>query len=331
MTFQPCSDKALSNHKAVIDSFRSWGINNGIPQGQAVAVGRYIEDVYYGGNPWYLNTLAAAEQLYDAIQVWESQGYLEITSISLSFFRDFDSSVSTGTFDSSTTTYQNLVSAVMDYADGYMGVVQTYTPSNGDMAEQYDKNTGAPLGARDLTWSYAAFLTAAAARAKVQSETYGWAASSPSLPGTCSRTSVYGAYITASQTTFPSPIVPDGGSETITTTSAEPTATGACYVSVTFDELVTTVWGDSIKIVGSVDSLSNWNTATGIPLSASQYTSNNPLWSVTINMSPGQYFEYKFIKVAEDGSVTWEADPNRSYTLPSGCGDSVTISGSWQY
>jgi glucoamylase len=47
-TFQPCSSRALANHKAVTDSFRSvYAINKGIPQGQAVAVGRYSEDVYY--------------------------------------------------------------------------------------------------------------------------------------------------------------------------------------------------------------------------------------------------------------------------------------------
>lgn len=49
-TFQPCSPKMLSNHKAVTDSFRSvYAINNGISSGSAVAVGRYSEDVYFNG------------------------------------------------------------------------------------------------------------------------------------------------------------------------------------------------------------------------------------------------------------------------------------------
>lgn len=52
-TFQPCSDRALVNHKAVTDSFRSvYGLNSGIPEGSAVNVGRYAEDTYYNGNPW---------------------------------------------------------------------------------------------------------------------------------------------------------------------------------------------------------------------------------------------------------------------------------------
>jgi len=67
-TFQPCSSRALANHKVVTDSFRSiYNINSGIAEGTAVAVGRYPEDSYYNGNPWYLCTMAAAELLYDAL------------------------------------------------------------------------------------------------------------------------------------------------------------------------------------------------------------------------------------------------------------------------
>lgn len=62
VTFQPCSDKALANHKVVTDSFRSvYAINKGTPAGVGVAVGRYAEDVYMGGNPWYL----AHQRLYE--------------------------------------------------------------------------------------------------------------------------------------------------------------------------------------------------------------------------------------------------------------------------
>lgn len=50
-TFQPCSDKALANHKAVVDSFRAtYALNSGKAANAAVAVGRYKEDSYYGGN-----------------------------------------------------------------------------------------------------------------------------------------------------------------------------------------------------------------------------------------------------------------------------------------
>ena len=54
------------------------------------------------------------------------------------------------------------------------------------------------------------------------------------------------------------------------------------------------------------------------------------LWFLTVGLKPGEVVEYKFINVAEDGDVTWEADPNHTYTAPAACGTAVTISDSWQ-
>jgi hypothetical protein len=50
-TFQPCSDRALSNLLIYVDAFRSvYSINSGIAENAAVATGRYPEDIYQGGN-----------------------------------------------------------------------------------------------------------------------------------------------------------------------------------------------------------------------------------------------------------------------------------------
>ncbi|HEY4275294.1 MAG TPA: glycoside hydrolase family 15 protein [Rhizomicrobium sp.] len=48
--------------------------------------------------------------------------------------------------------------------DAYLETVRAFTPESGDMSEQFDQTTGAQTSARHLTWSYAAFLTAVAAR-----------------------------------------------------------------------------------------------------------------------------------------------------------------------
>lgn len=123
-TFQPCSSRALANHKVVTDSFRSiYTLNSGISAGVAVAVGRYPEDSYYNGNPWFLCTLAAAELLYDALYQWNRIGSLTINSVSLAFFTDLYSSAATGTYSSSSATYSSIVSAVKTYADGYVSIV----------------------------------------------------------------------------------------------------------------------------------------------------------------------------------------------------------------
>jgi len=48
--------------------------------------------------------------------------------------------------------------------DAYMETVRAFTPPSGDLSEQFDQTTGAQTSAKHLAWSYAAFLTAAAAR-----------------------------------------------------------------------------------------------------------------------------------------------------------------------
>jgi hypothetical protein len=64
VTFQPCSDVALSNLKVYVDSFRRiYTINNGIAPNAAVATGRYPEDVYYGGNVSGFNTFATQRSI----------------------------------------------------------------------------------------------------------------------------------------------------------------------------------------------------------------------------------------------------------------------------
>ncbi|KAJ5232811.1 Glycoside hydrolase family 13 [Penicillium chermesinum] len=197
-TFQPCSARALSNHKMVVDSFRSiYNINSGKSVGDAVAIGRYAEDTYQGGNPWYLTTLAAAEQLYDALYQWGQQGSLAITQASLPFFQALDSSAVVGNYSSSSSTYSSLTGAIKTYADGFVSVVQQYTPSNGSLPEQFTRDNGTPTSAGDLTWSYAAFLTAASRRDGSVPASWG-ASSANEVPTQCHGSSATGSYTTPS-------------------------------------------------------------------------------------------------------------------------------------
>ncbi|KAG5341533.1 hypothetical protein C0989_009894 [Termitomyces sp. Mn162] len=172
-TFQPCSDRALSNLLSYIQSFDIYAINNGIPSNQGRATGRYSEDVYYGGNPWYLTTLAVAEQLYDALIVWNTTGSLDITAVSLPFFTNLVPGITVGTYTSGSSTFGTLTSAVKTYADSFVGIVAKYTPADGSLSEQFTRDNGTPTSARDLTWSYAALLTANNARNGVTPASWG--------------------------------------------------------------------------------------------------------------------------------------------------------------
>ncbi|KAK0504262.1 glucoamylase [Armillaria luteobubalina] len=292
VTFQPCSDKALSSLKVYVDAFRSiYTINSGIASNAAVATGRYPEDSYMGGNPWYLTTAAVAEQLYDAIIVWKQTGSIEVTSISLAFFQQF-SSVTVGVYASSTTTYTDLLSAVQTFADGFLAINAEYTPSGGGLSEQFSRNNGAPISATDLTWSYAATLTAFGARAGVVPAS--WGASGLTVPSSCSTSSGGGG---------------GGGS--------------GGTVSVTFNELATTFFGENIYLTGSIDALQNWSPDTALLLN----TDNYPTWSITLDLPASITFQYKFIRKF-NGAVTWESDPNREFTTPAS-GSSV-INDSWR-
>ncbi|KAG8626199.1 hypothetical protein KVT40_006600 [Elsinoe batatas] len=326
-TFQPCSDKALANHKVVTDSFRSiYTINQGIAQGTGVAVGRYPEDSYYGGNPWYLATFAAAEQLYDAVFTWRRLGSLSITSISLPFFRDIYPSAAVGTYASTTAQFTAITSAALIYADTYLQNAQGYTPQSGDLAEQYTRSNGQPTSAADLTWSYAAFLTAIQARDNMMPDS--WGASSARVPTSCSASSATGPCRPATNTNWGNPGTPS------TSTGPTPSPTGGCtapsLTSVTFNEIATTTFGENIFLVGSIAELGNWDTSRAVALSADRYTSSNNLWYVSVTLSAGARFEYKYFRKASDGAIRWESDPNRGYTVPSDCQGQAVQNDSWR-
>lgn len=125
-TYQPCSAYALANHKVVVDAFRDiYNLNSGVQEGHALAIGRYPEDVYYDGNPWFLCTLGAAEQLYDAMYQWSRQGKVEVTDVSLRFFQSLDNSIQKGSFSSGTSRYTSIVDTVKTYADGFVDIAVT--------------------------------------------------------------------------------------------------------------------------------------------------------------------------------------------------------------
>ncbi|APA15768.1 hypothetical protein SS1G_09392 [Sclerotinia sclerotiorum 1980 UF-70] len=136
-----------------------------------------------------------------------------------------------------------------------------------------------------------------------------------------------------------------GGSSSTTTktssttstlkTSTTTATTSSCtanptLIPVSFNELATTTYGQTIKIAGSVAALGNWDVSSAPALSASAYTSTNPLWSATIMLAPGQVVQYKFVNVASSGTPTWESDPNRVYTVPGGCVTTATVGSTWK-
>jgi glucoamylase len=162
----------LATAVAIESSFASlYSINTNKASYLGNGIGRYPEDTYNGngnsqGNPWFLTTNAFAELYYRAIKEWNAAGGVTVSSVSLAFFQKFDSSAAVGTkYTVGTTAYNNMVQNVALGADAFFSTIKLHVFTNGSMSEEFDRTSGVNTGARDLTWSHAAMITAALAKA----------------------------------------------------------------------------------------------------------------------------------------------------------------------
>lgn len=145
---------------------------------EGTGIGRYPEDKYNGytttqhGNPWFLCTSSAAEILYRTASHISTTN-LTISSTSLPFYASLLASssldIKEGTYGSSDALFHSIVERLGSVGDQFLGVVRKHVDAEGSMSEQFDKETGFMTGARDLTWSYGAFLQAVRARKAVKS------------------------------------------------------------------------------------------------------------------------------------------------------------------
>ncbi|KAI9217349.1 Six-hairpin glycosidase-like protein [Blastocladiella britannica] len=169
--FASDNDQVLATLLALKRSHRdAFPINKSYRGDLPPALGRYSEDKYYSGNPWFLATLAAGELQYRIVARAAAAGSITVTNTSLDYYRDLLASVgssataSTGTFQRGSAQFQALTQGLVRYGDLWLSRVRVHMGGDGSMSEQLDKYSGFMLSAVDLTWNYAAFITAAAAR-----------------------------------------------------------------------------------------------------------------------------------------------------------------------
>jgi len=108
------------------------------------------------------------------------------------------------------------------------------------------------------------------------------------------------------------------------------TALTAKLIPVTFTvfNASPTQTGDYIFLTGNTVELANWAT-TWDGAVGPMLTPNYPNWFLNVSVPAGQTIQFKFIKIAANGAVTWEAGANHSYTVPaSGVG---FVNANWQY
>ncbi|HWG03487.1 MAG TPA: glycoside hydrolase family 15 protein [Beijerinckiaceae bacterium] len=150
--------RAQATLTALEELFESeYAINQDRPRDHAPALGRYTRDAYYSGGAYYFATLAAAEFYYAlATALFEGAG-IAVTEDNALFIRR----LATGSEERDNRT---LAAHALRRGDAFMRTVRAYTPSDGELSEQFDQKTGAQTSAKHLAWSYAAFITAASAR-----------------------------------------------------------------------------------------------------------------------------------------------------------------------
>jgi alpha-glucosidase len=74
----------------------------------------------------------------------------------------------------------------------------------------------------------------------------------------------------------------------------------------------TTVWGQSVYVVGSIPALGNWDPTKAVKLDPTNY----PRWTGAVSSLPANTaVEWKCVKQGV-GAVVWQPDPNNSFTAP---------------
>ena len=86
--------------------------------------------------------------------------------------------------------------------------------------------------------------------------------------------------------------------------------------------------GDYIFLTGNTVELGNWST-TWDGAVGPMLTPNYPNWFINASVPAGQTIQFKFIKIAAGGAVTWEAGANHTYTVPASGVGFVNVN--WQY
>ena len=136
-----------------------------------VAIGRYPEDVYDGtgfggGNPWFIATHAYAEIFCKMADAIEKSGQVLVNDTNKAFV---DRILGKGKVSGPSILkdkdgdlrVKNFVQALRDDAVGFLHRSSWHTSQpDGAMSEQFSRYNGYMMGAADLTWSYASYLTA---------------------------------------------------------------------------------------------------------------------------------------------------------------------------
>ena len=110
-----------------------------------IPIGRYYEDDYYKGNPWFLTTICVAQYIKNCIK------YLDNIDIS------FNSKLIELLDLLKCYNFNDIETSIDHYCHEIDNFVINFYYNNKQLPEQFDINNN-PISASHLTWSYASFL-----------------------------------------------------------------------------------------------------------------------------------------------------------------------------
>lgn len=169
------TDPMLSTAAVVRDTFanpelypiNAWDQSQVPPLGPLI--GRYPEDEYDGdmrlpniGHPWAPCTSAFAEFYYDVAIQFAAES-LVINTRNQRFFQQIGYNGASGVFAPASPTHRQILQLLGTAADRMLrGII--YHSDHLELSEQFDRVSGYEKSVRNLTWSYASFLSAVRAR-----------------------------------------------------------------------------------------------------------------------------------------------------------------------
>lgn len=166
----PIDDRLLSTFERITTTFKHIYAVNSNASYPAVAIGRYPEDRYNGhnseseGNPWFLTTAGFGEFLHQAANLFQARGGITVNSVNYGFFKLMGLELQAGQYPKNHGQFAAILQALRQNGDAFIARAGFHS-DRGRMPEQINRNSGHSQGARDLTWSYASFLTAYWSRA----------------------------------------------------------------------------------------------------------------------------------------------------------------------
>jgi glucoamylase len=166
--FMPFSDsQVLSTVHQTELAFQAIYPINKISENLGTAIGRYPEDKYDGastdklGNPWFLITAGFGEFYYRLAKELKEKKSISINSNNFEFYQSLKiPNIQQGrVLRLPNPQFSQAISRIHERGDSYLSRVKYHSP-DGRLPEQFNRDNGFKQSAADLTWSYAALLTA---------------------------------------------------------------------------------------------------------------------------------------------------------------------------